>query len=71
MVHVHGLLRKEKSTMKQMKFSEFRRLCFCNSKKLMDKIFIIGGIPHEWVGIGMVELRCEVDPEKHIEVIDD
>ena len=54
--------------MKKIKFKELKRLCFCNSNKLLNKVFVIGGKPHEWVGFGMVELECEVDPEVHIEV---
>ena len=53
---------------KKIKFSELKRLCFCNSNKLINKIFIINKIPYEWQGIGFVE--CDPDPKKHIEVIE-
>ena len=56
---------------KTIKFSEFKRLCFCNSSELMHNVYVIGGIPHEWVGIGMIELDCEIDQDKHIEVVED
>jgi hypothetical protein len=54
--------------MKKIKFSELKRLCFCNSEKLIGKIFVINEIPYEWVGIGLVE--CKPDPKKNIEVIE-
>jgi len=55
--------------MKTMKFSELKRLTFCNSEKLLNKQFFYNDQAHEWVGIGMVE--CNADPNKeHIRVID-
>ncbi|MCP4570565.1 MAG: hypothetical protein GY841_23520 [FCB group bacterium] len=58
------------SAKETIKFDKLKRLCFCNSDELLDKVFIIGGKAHEWVGIGMVELKQEPDPEKHITVIE-
>ena len=55
--------------MQQMQFSELKRLTFCNSDKLYNKQFIIGGICHEWVGIGMVECNIEKDKEQ-IEIVE-
>jgi len=53
---------------KKIKFSELKKLSFCNSDKLIGKIFVINKIPHEWQGIGFVE--CDSDPKNQIEVID-
>lgn len=53
---------------KKIKFNELKRLCFCNSDKLINKVFVINKTPHEWQGIGMVE--CNSNPKKEIEVID-
>jgi len=36
-------------------FNELKRLTFCNSNKLLGAVIVIDGIPHEWVGIGLVE----------------
>lgn len=53
---------------KTIKFSELKRLSFCNSPKLPKVIEIVGKIKgktvrvfKEWVGIGWIEL----DPERH------
>jgi len=52
-----------------IKFSKLKKLCFCNSNELQNKIYLIGGIPHDWQGIGMVE--CDLDPKKQtIEVVE-
>lgn len=48
--------------MKEITFDELKRLCFVNSKKLMDKTFVIGGVHHDWQGIGFVE--CDPDPKR-------
>jgi len=53
---------------KKIKFNELKRLYFCNSDKLINKVFVINKTPHEWQGIGMVE--CNSNPKKEIEVID-
>jgi len=44
----------------EVSFRKLRRWCFCNSSELLNTIFLIGGVPHEWVGFGMVE--CSEDP---------
>ena len=48
--------------MDEITFAKLRRWCFCNSNELLNKVFVINDIPHEWVGIGMIE--CELDPKK-------
>lgn len=53
--------------MKEIKFKDLKQLCFCNSDKLFNKVFLIDGVPHEWVGIGMVE--CKPDPLKTVKVV--
>lgn len=40
--------------MKTIKFSELKRLSFCNSKDLPKKI-IVDGIVREWMGIGWLD----------------
>lgn len=41
--------------MNQITTKELERLCFCNSKKLLEMKVVFVGKPHEWVGIGWVE----------------
>ena len=54
---------------KTIKFSEFKRLCFCNSKELSKNTYSYGGKSHSWNGFGMLE----DGPTRHtdIEVIDE
>jgi hypothetical protein len=59
-------IQKRIHLMKTIRFKELKRLCYCDSKELYNKVFIIKGAPHEWIGIGFVE--CHPDPEKHVEV---
>lgn len=40
---------------KTITFSEFKRLCVCNSEELRKNTYSYGGKNHRWVGIGMVE----------------
>lgn len=54
-----------------MSFSRLRKLCFCNSKELHGKVFLINDAPYEWVGIGMLPLDIDPDPEKHVTIKDD
>lgn len=55
--------------MKTIKFKKLRHLCFCDSEELLNKIFIINKIPHEWIGIGMVE--CDIDNKKEQIVVEE
>jgi hypothetical protein len=42
--------------MKTITYSKLRRLSFCNSKELPQKV-IVDGTVKEWVGIGWCETR--------------
>lgn len=53
--------------MEEITFDELQRLSFCNSKKLLDKTFVIGGVHHDWQGIGFVE--CDPDPKKRAVIV--
>jgi len=56
--------------METIKYSELKRLCFCNSKELHGKVFIIGNVAYEWTGIGMIELDIDPNSGEHITVIE-
>lgn len=67
---VTNLLLHKGDVMKKITFDELKRLSFCNSEKLQNKLYILGEDVVEWVGIGFIDVNIPPDPEKHITVID-
>jgi hypothetical protein len=51
-------------------FSELRRLSFCNSSKLPQKV-VHDGILKEWVGIGWIDIGKPPKGHKFPTVVDD
>ncbi len=47
--------KSKKAKPKTIKFSELKRLSFCNSSKLPQKIIVDGQVK-EWVGIGWLDI---------------
>ena len=66
--HRREARRKTRSPQRTITLHELNRLAWCNSKKLPQTVNI-GGVRHQWVGIGWV---AEGDPDgTEIVVVED